>query len=80
MIHELRIYTAESGIGRVKKYRQDGTFLGLVGYVDTTKFDRGSKLAAASCYIPVEVSPDERRVYVLDVRAEFIRVLERKPE
>jgi hypothetical protein len=34
------LYTAESGVGRVKKYSPQGEFLGLVGYVDTTKFDR----------------------------------------
>ena len=71
------LYTAESGIGRVKRYSPDGQFLGLVGYVDTTKFDNGSQLAAMSCYIPVEVSRDGNRVYVMDVRANFIRVLEK---
>lgn len=69
------LYTAESGIGRVKRYKPDGEFLGLVGYVDTTRFDSGSMLAAQSCYIPVEVSADGRRVYVMDVRANIIRVL-----
>ena len=74
------IYTAESGVGRVKKYRPDGTFAGLVGYVDTTKFDRGSKLASMSCYIPMEVSADRKRIYVLDIRANIIRVLEKKSD
>lgn len=69
------LYTCESGVGRVKKYAQDGTFLGLVGYVDTTKFDQGSQLAAQSCYIPMEVSHDASRIYVMDVRAHIIRVL-----
>ncbi|MBI5775469.1 MAG: hypothetical protein HZA89_17250 [Verrucomicrobia bacterium] len=69
------LYTAESGIGRVKKYSPDGKFLGLVGYVDTTKFDNGSQLAAQSCYIPIEVNKDASRVYVMDVRAATIRVL-----
>lgn len=69
------LYTCESGVGRVKKYSQDGKYLGLVGYVDTTKFDQGSRLAAQSCYIPVEVNADGSRVYVMDVRAHFIRVL-----
>lgn len=71
------VYTFESGIGRVKRYTADGKYLGLVGYVDTTKFDQGSRLAAQSCYIPSEVSPDGRRIYVMDVRQHFIRVLER---
>ncbi len=69
------LYTAESGVGRVKKYTPDGKFLGLVGYVDTTKFDGGSQLAAQSCYIPMEVNHDASRLYVMDVRAHIIRVL-----
>jgi len=71
-------YAAESGVGRVKKYSTDGKYLGLVGYVDTTKFDGGSALAAASCYIPIEVNADASRIYVMDVRAQIIRVLEKK--
>jgi hypothetical protein len=69
------LYTAESGVGRVKKYAPDGTFLGLVGFVDTTKFDKGGQLAATSCYIPMEVNHDASRIYVMDIRAHFIRVL-----
>ena len=69
------LFTAESGVGRVKKYTADGKFLGLVGYVDTTKFDGGSPLAATSCYIPIEVNADASRIYVMDVRAAIIRVL-----
>ena len=72
------LYTAESGVGRVKKYSADGKFLGLVGYVDTTKFDSGGQLAATSCYIPMEVNADASRIYVMDVRAHIIRVLEKK--
>jgi hypothetical protein len=72
------LYTAESGIGRVKRYSADGKYLGLVGYVDTTQFDQGSRLAAMSCYIPVEVSADGKRVFVMDVRANIIRVLAAK--
>ncbi|MCB1275686.1 hypothetical protein [Prosthecobacter sp.] len=72
------LYTAESGVGRVKKYSPDGKFLGLVGYVDTTKFDSGGQLAATSCYIPMEVNADASRIYVMDVRAAIIRVLAKK--
>jgi hypothetical protein len=72
------LYTAESGIGRVKKYSPTGDYLGYVGNVDTTKFDQGSRLAAQSCYIPVEVSADGSQVFVMDVRANFIRVLQAK--
>jgi len=69
------LYTAESGVGRIKKYTPDGKFLGVVGYVDTTEFDRGGKLAAQTCYIPIEVNKDASRVYIMDVRANLIRVL-----
>lgn len=69
------LYTAESGVGRVKKYTPDGKYLGLVGYVDTTVFDRGSRLASQSCYIPVEVNADASRIFVMDVRAHIVRVL-----
>ena len=69
------LYTAESGIGRIKKYTPEGEYLGVVGYVDTTEFDSGSRLAAQTCYIPIEVNKDASRVYVMDVRANLIRVL-----
>lgn len=69
------LYTAESGIGRIKRFSPKGEFLGVVGYVDTTKFDRGSHLASISCYIPIEVSKDASHIYVMDVRANVIRVL-----
>jgi hypothetical protein len=69
------LFTAESGVGRVKKYTPTGEFLGLAGYVDTAKFDQGSQFAALSCYIPIEVSKDASRIYVMDVRANVIRVL-----
>ena len=74
------LYTAESGIGRIKRYSQTGEYLGVVGYVDTTVFDRGSRLALASCYIPVEVNRDGSRVYIMDVRAYVIRVLALKSD
>lgn len=69
------LYTAESGVGRIKKYSPKGDYLGLVGYVDTTKYDGGSQLAAQSCYIPIEVDKDGKRIFVMDVRANIIRVL-----
>lgn len=72
------LVTAESGIGRIKAYSPDGQFKQLIGYVDTTKFDKGSRIAAASCYIPVEVAPNGKRIFVMDVRANAIRVLEKK--
>lgn len=72
------LYTAESGVGRVKKYTPDGRYLGLVGYVDTARYDRGSYFASQSCYIPIEVNADASRIYIMDMRASIIRVLERK--
>lgn len=72
------LYTAESGIGRVKRFSPDGKFLGLAGYVDTTEFDKGSRLASMSCYIPIEVSKDGKRIYIMDIRAHIIRVLAQK--
>ena len=74
------IYTAESGVGRVKRFSSQGEFLGFVGYVDTTEFDGGSRLAAQSCYIPIEVNLDASRIYIMDVRAHIIRVLALKDE
>ena len=74
------LYTAESGVGRVKRYTAQGEFLGLVGMVDTTQYDKGSRLASQSCYIPVEVSPDGKRIYVMDVRANIVRVLVEKSQ
>jgi hypothetical protein len=47
--------------------------------VDTTRFDQGSALAAASCYIPIEVGKDAKRIYIMDVRAFIVRVLVAKP-
>jgi hypothetical protein len=71
------LYTAESGLGRVKRFTPEGDFVDLVGYVDTTEFDQASRLAAFSCYIPIDVSPDGERVYIMDIRAQIIRVLAR---
>ncbi|MAG92246.1 MAG: hypothetical protein CMJ48_00630 [Planctomycetaceae bacterium] len=74
------LYTAESGLGRVKKYSAKGAYLGVVGYVDTTKFLKGSHMASQSCYIPIEVGKDATRIYVMDVRANMIRVLQVKAD
>jgi hypothetical protein len=49
--------------------------LGVVGMVDTTNFDGNTSLAVGACYMPIEVTPDGDRVYVMDVRANIIRVL-----
>ena len=63
----------------MKKFSQKGEYLGFVGYVDTTEFDKGSGLASQSCYIPIEVGQDAERIYVMDVRDFIVRVLEKRP-
>jgi len=72
------LYTSESGVGRVKRYTADGKFIGLVGYVGTTRFSRASGLAASCSNIAIAVTPDGSRVYVMDYKARKIRVLEKK--
>ncbi len=56
------------------------TIRGVVGYVDTIKFQAANRTASLSCYIPVEISKDGKRFYVMDVRASIIRVLLPKAE
>lgn len=72
------IYTAESGLARIKRYDINGKFLGLVGYVGTTRFTRASGLAASCSNIAIDVTPDGKRVYVMDYANKIIRVLEKK--
>jgi len=73
------LYTAESGLGRVKTYTADGEFLGLVGYIDVERFERAGRLAASCSNIAIAATPDAHRVYVMDYTANLIRVLEKKP-
>jgi len=73
------LYTAESGLGRIKKYAVDGTFIGLVGYVGTTRFERASGLAAACSNIALAANTDGSRIYVMDYKNRLIRVLMAKP-
>jgi sugar lactone lactonase YvrE len=72
------LYTAESGLGRIKRYSRDGKFLGLVGYVGVERFNRATRLAASCSNIAVAVSADGSRVYVLDLKNNLIRRLARK--
>ncbi len=72
------LYTAESGLGRIKRYSTDGEFLGLVGYVDVERFTRASRLAASCSNITVAVTNDESKVFVLDYPKSIIRVLQKK--
>jgi DNA-binding beta-propeller fold protein YncE len=69
------LYTAESGLGRIKRYSADGKFLGLVGYVGTNRFTRASGLAASCSNIALDISKDAGRIYVLDYKNSLIRVL-----
>lgn len=72
------LYTAESGTARVKRYTLDGKFLGLVGYVGTTRFSRAGGLAASCSNIAIAVTAGGDRVYVMDYPNKKIRVLEKK--
>lgn len=72
------LYTAESGLGRVKRYSTDGKYLGLVGYIGVERFTQASGLAASCSNIAIAVTPDGERVYVMDYKQNLIRVLERR--
>jgi sugar lactone lactonase YvrE len=73
-----RLYTSESGLGRIKTYSVDGKLLDLVGYVDTQRFRRGSAMASACSNMALAATPDGKRVYVMDYQNNRIRVLRRK--
>jgi hypothetical protein len=72
------LYTAESGLARVKRYSADGEYLGLVGYVGTTRFTKAGHLAASCSNIAIAVTPSGSRVYVMDYKNNLIRVLQKK--
>lgn len=72
------LWTAESGLGRIKRYTPDGKFLGLVGYVGTARFTQAGRLSISCSNIAIGVTRDESRVYVLDYKENLIRILERK--
>lgn len=72
------LYTAESGLGRVKRYSPKGEFLGLVGEVGVRRFRRAGRVAASCSNITVAVSSDSTYVYVQDVEKNLIRVLRLK--
>ena len=62
------VYTAESGIGRIKRFSADGAFIELVGQVELVP---GCKKVAIS------VSPKGDRVYMLDITRGHIVVMAR---
>jgi sugar lactone lactonase YvrE len=72
------LYTAESGLGRIKRYTPDGEFVGLVGHVGVDRFNRAGRLAASCSNISLAVDADGARVYVLDFKNNIVRVLARK--
>jgi len=72
------LYTAESGLGRIKRYTVDGQYLGLVGYVGVERFTSAGRVAASCSNIAIAVPPGGGRVYVMDNNDNIIRVLERK--
>jgi DNA-binding beta-propeller fold protein YncE len=72
------LYTAESGLGRIKKYSPDGKFLGLVGYIGVDRFTNAGRLAASCSNITVAVNKDASKVYVLDFKNGIIRILDEK--
>ena len=72
------LYTAESGMARIKRYSTDGAFLDLVGYVGVQRFQRAGHMAASCSNIAIAATPDGGRVYVMDFKGNLIRVLEKK--
>lgn len=62
------VYTAESGIGRIKRFSADGSFIELVGQVELVP---GCKKVAIS------VSPKGDQVYMLDITRGHIVVMTR---
>ncbi|MBW8016290.1 MAG: hypothetical protein FVQ82_08895 [Planctomycetes bacterium] len=69
------LFTAESGLGRIKRYTPDGKYLGLVGHIGVERFTRASRKAASCSNIPLAISKDQSRIYVLDFTANLIRVM-----
>ncbi|GAB6167153.1 hypothetical protein JCM19992_31530 [Thermostilla marina] len=72
------LYTAESGLGRVKRYSPQGEYLDLVGYVGVARFTSAGRMAASCSNIAIAVAPDADRVFVMDYKNGIIRVLARK--
>jgi len=60
------VYTSESNVGSIKRFSPDGQFLGLVG---TVKIVPGCK------HVPIGISSDGGRVYMLDITRSHIVVM-----
>ena len=69
------LYTAESGLARIKRYTPDGKYLGLVGTVGTDRFNSAGGLAASCSNICLRMNEDASRIFVLDFKHSLIRVL-----
>ena len=78
VFHNGQLVTASSGIGRIKRYTPDGKFLGLAGYVAVDQYVKEDGGKNVRCYIPVEVSEDGSRIYVMDIVHDVIRLLQKK--
>lgn len=63
------VYTSESSIGRIRRFSNDGQYLGLVGQ---------AKLVSGCKHVAIGMSPDTKRVYLLDVTQGEIVVLQQK--
>ncbi len=66
------LVTAESGVGRLKRYTPEGKYLGFVAYVGVKRWT-GAR--SDSCYIPIEITADGKRMYVMDIRGNVVRVM-----
>lgn len=62
------VYTAESGIGRIKRFSADGSFLELVGQV---------QLVPGCKKVAISVAPKGDKVYMLDITRGHIVVMTR---
>lgn len=63
------VYTAESNTGRIKRFAADGTFKEFVGDV---------KLVPGCKNVSIAISPDNNRVYMLDITRNHIVLMQRK--
>jgi sugar lactone lactonase YvrE len=63
------VFTAESNTGRIKQFDADGNFKAFVGDI---------KLVPGCKNVSIAVSPDEQRVYMLDLTRNHIVVMQRK--
>ncbi|NOX53973.1 MAG: hypothetical protein GXP27_05940 [Planctomycetes bacterium] len=63
------LYTSEASLGRIKRYTPDGQFVDVVAIAD---------LVPGCKHVAIDVSPDGRRVYMLDITRRHVIVFERK--